>query len=213
MIKKVLIIDDTLMFRENMAEILHLANFSVLEAENGEQALELAKQFVPDLILCDVKMPGIDGFDVFTTLKKSSVTKEIPFVFMTANSEERCKGLNLGAEDYIVKPFDEREILSVINNRIAGKKAIKVAVQDEKLKYIKELEEMLHMISHDVRSPLCSCLGLAELLLNNNSASTPELKKITEGIQASTLQLENITRILTEQLYRSVLRHRNGDVN
>ena len=107
--KTILLIEDNKDVRENTAEILELANYKVLQAENGKIGVELAQQKIPDLIICDIMMPVLDGYGVIHLLNKSQQTAGIPFIFLTAKSERSDfrKGMEMGADDYISKPFDD----------------------------------------------------------------------------------------------------------
>src|SRR5690349_2753 len=100
--KKILLIEDNEDLRQNTAEILELANYEVLAAENGLKGMEAAVEFHPDLIICDIMMPGLDGFEVLDALNKKGPTKSIPFIFLTAKSERKDfrKGMESGADDY-----------------------------------------------------------------------------------------------------------------
>ena len=111
--KKILVIEDNHDVRENLAEILELSDYTVYTAENGKTGVEKAMEHLPDLILCDVMMPELDGFGVLRILEKKQNTANIPFIFLTAKSEKTDfrKGMNLGADDYITKPFDDVELL------------------------------------------------------------------------------------------------------
>ncbi|UZR93351.1 response regulator [Chondrinema litorale] len=118
--KKILIIEDNNDVRENIEEILELANFEVLAAENGKVGVTLAQHHKPDLIICDIMMPELDGYGVLHILSKNAATARIPFVFLTAKSEKEDfrKGMNLGADDYLTKPFDDIELLDAVETRL-----------------------------------------------------------------------------------------------
>ena len=118
--KSILVIEDNLEVRENIAEILELANYRVLTAANGKQGVEQAKRINPDLIICDVMMPELDGYGVLHLLSKSDDTASIPFIFLTAKTEKMDirKGMNLGADDYLTKPFDDVELLDAVEIRL-----------------------------------------------------------------------------------------------
>lgn len=118
--KKLLLIEDNLDVRENTAEILELANFDVVTAENGKIGVQKARSLTPDLIICDIMMPDLDGYGVLHILSKDPVTSSIPFIFLTAKAEKSDfrKGMNLGADDYLTKPFDETELLDAIESRL-----------------------------------------------------------------------------------------------
>ena len=127
--KKILIIEDNFDVRENLAEILELSNFDTITAENGKVGVEKALTENPDLILCDVMMPELDGYGVLNILGKKPATAEIPFIFLTAKAERSDfrKGMNLGADDYITKPFDQSELLDIIETRLKKSERIKKA--------------------------------------------------------------------------------------
>ena len=120
---KVLIIEDNVDIRENVVEILTLSGYTVFEAEDGERGVFLAAQNEPDIILCDIMMPGIDGYEVFERLNKKAETSAIPFIFITAKSErfDVRKGMEMGADDYLTKPFDGAELISAIESRLKKK--------------------------------------------------------------------------------------------
>jgi CheY-like chemotaxis protein/CRP-like cAMP-binding protein len=119
--KNVLLIEDDTVLRENTAELLELSNYNVTTAANGQIGLEIAKKERPDIIICDIMMPILDGYGVLEGLSKHSETKFIPFIFLSAKTERQDvrKGMDLGADDYITKPFNEDEIISAIESRIA----------------------------------------------------------------------------------------------
>lgn len=113
--------------RENLEEILELYGYDVIAAEDGKIGVEKALDNPPDLILCDVMMPQLDGFGVLNILTKKPETADIPFVFLTAKSEKSDfrRGMNLGADDYITKPFYKDELLAVIETRLKKKEQLK----------------------------------------------------------------------------------------
>ncbi|MBL8011915.1 MAG: response regulator, partial [Flavobacteriales bacterium] len=117
--KTILLIEDDSDVRENTAEILELANYRVLKAENGRRGVEMARKEQPDLVLCDIMMPELDGYGVLHLLGRDPATAEVPFIFLTAKAErsEVRKGMELGADDYLTKPFDESELLNAIEGR------------------------------------------------------------------------------------------------
>ena len=125
--KKILVIEDNTEVRENIEEILELSDYQVISAENGKIGVEKALKETPDLILCDVMMPELDGFGVLHILAKKPATADIPFIFLTAKAEKSDfrKGMNLGADDYITKPFTEDELISAIESRIAKASILK----------------------------------------------------------------------------------------
>lgn len=119
--KTILIIEDDVVLRENTAELLELANYKVIKASNGKTGVTLAKKEKPDLIICDIMMPELDGYAALEMLLKNKSTKHIPFIFLSAKAEREDvrKGMNLGADDYITKPFTEDDLISAIESRLA----------------------------------------------------------------------------------------------
>ena len=120
MTKSILLIEDNPEVRDNTAEILELAGYNVFTAENGKIGVDLAHKNVPDLIICDIMMPVLDGYGVLHLLGKNEKTAGIPFIFLTAKSERSDvrKGMEMGADDYITKPFDDIELLNAVDGRL-----------------------------------------------------------------------------------------------
>ena len=118
--KKILLVEDDTSLRENIAELLELSGFSVYSASNGRIAVDMAKKNIPDLVLCDIMMPEMDGYGVLEQLSSDQNTRHIPFIFVSAKTEKQDvrKGMNLGADDYLTKPFEEEELLTAIRCRL-----------------------------------------------------------------------------------------------
>lgn len=116
----ILLIEDNLDIRENTAEILEMANYKVLTAADGKEGVKLAEEKLPDLIVCDITMPILDGYGVIHMLHKKDHLRNIPFIFLTAKAEriDMRKGMEVGADDYITKPFDATELLNAIECRL-----------------------------------------------------------------------------------------------
>ena len=125
--KKILVIEDNLEMRENIAEILELSNYQTVTAEDGKKGVAAAKSELPDLIICDVMMPELDGYGVLHMLGKDPKTLAIPFIFLTAKSEsvDIRKGMGMGADDYITKPFEEMDLLDAVEMRLKKSEALK----------------------------------------------------------------------------------------
>lgn len=118
--KSVLVIDDNPDIRDNIAEILELAGYKTFTAENGKTGVEIAQKEKPDVIVCDIMMPELDGYGVLHLLRKNEGTQHIPFLFLTAKTERSDfrKGMEMGADDYITKPFEDIELLNAIEVRL-----------------------------------------------------------------------------------------------
>jgi CRP-like cAMP-binding protein/DNA-binding NarL/FixJ family response regulator len=118
--KKILLIEDNDDIRNNTAEILELSGYKVMTAENGKVGVEKAIEHTPDLIICDIMMPVLDGFGVLHAIHKNETIKNTPFIFLTAKTErsDLRKGMELGADDYITKPFSGTELLNAVDSRL-----------------------------------------------------------------------------------------------
>ncbi|NJX14956.1 response regulator [Tamlana crocina] len=149
--KKVLLIEDDIILRENTAELLELSDYIVTTAPNGKVGIEVAQSQLPDIVVCDIMMPEVDGYGVLEALSKNDSTKHIPFIFLSAKTERKDvrKGMDLGADDYITKPFEEEELTSAIESRLAKAAILKEkseapqpeeAEQDEELRTLNDLK-------------------------------------------------------------------------
>ena len=119
--KTILLIEDDKALRENTEELLELSGYSLLTAPNGKIGIEIAKKELPDIIICDIMMPEVDGYGVLENLSADEKTKQIPFIFLSAKTEHKeiRKGMDLGADDYLTKPFDEEDLISAVESRLA----------------------------------------------------------------------------------------------
>ncbi|WP_100612615.1 response regulator [Confluentibacter lentus] len=132
--KNILLIEDDVILRENTSELLELSDYNVITAPNGRIGLEMAKNNLPDIIVCDIMMPELDGYGVLEALAENEKTKHIPFIFLSAKTERKDvrKGMDLGADDYITKPFEEEELISAIESRLAKAAILKDRTNEEK---------------------------------------------------------------------------------
>jgi CRP-like cAMP-binding protein/CheY-like chemotaxis protein len=131
--KKILVIEDNADMRDNIAEILELANYQVITAKNGKEGVQLVYSEKPDLIVCDIMMPELDGYGVLSILSKDPATADIPFVFLTAKAEKQDmrKGMEMGADDYLTKPFTDTDLINAIKARLDKHQRIKELFQGE----------------------------------------------------------------------------------
>lgn len=115
--KKILIIEDNPEIRENTTELLELEGFSVISAQDGKEGLRYAREQFPDIILCDIMMPEVNGYEVIKQLKSNEATACIPFIYVTASGEksEIKLAMDMGAEGYVRKPFEVKELMMAIN--------------------------------------------------------------------------------------------------
>lgn len=120
--KKILVIEDDMNIRESLAELLETRSYKIFSADNGHSAISLIQHEQPDLIICDVMMPGMSGYEVLESIRKNAVTASVPFVFLSAKVMEadRERGLSLGANSYLTKPFRSHELFEIVD-RLLGK--------------------------------------------------------------------------------------------
>jgi CRP/FNR family transcriptional regulator, polysaccharide utilization system transcription regulator len=158
---KLLVIEDNPEVRENTQEILELAGYEVTTASNGKEGVKRATEDHPDLIICDIMMPELDGYGVLNILSKNPNTSAIPFIFLTAKSEKDDfrKGMSMGADDYITKPFDETDLLNAIQHRLKKNELLKQTFSKSSdgysnlIEFTSSLEELKHLPeNHKVKS-------------------------------------------------------------
>ncbi len=190
--KKILLIEDDAVMRENTAEILELAQYKVTTAENGEKGVQKVREFFPDLIICDIMMPKLDGYGVLHLLSKDPKMAAIPFIFLTAKAEksEMRKGMELGADDYLTKPFEETELLNAIETRLKKNELLK-----------KEFTQNLAGLNQFLEE----AKGLAELGTLSQKKSPVHFKKkeiiFHEGDEPSHLFFLNQGKVKTYKLH------------
>ncbi|MGQ4649909.1 response regulator [Lyngbya aestuarii] len=144
--KKILVVEDELSVRENILELLEVEGFEVLGAGDGFTGIDLAEQYLPDLILCDVMMPKLDGFGVLSELRKKVLTDRIPLIFLTAktNKSDLRKAVELGADDYITKPFTVEELLKAISASLEKTAVIEQKSQQQLGQIVNKISFSLH---------------------------------------------------------------------
>lgn len=191
--KTVLVIEDEQFIRENIIEILQANDFHTFGAENGVQGIKLAKQHLPDLILCDVMMPDLDGHGVLKEIREHPSTASIPFIFLTAraNPGDLRTGMNLGADDYLTKPFRVPDLLHAIETRLQKSHQAKLLAD-------KKLEDLRNSISlalpHEFLTPITGVLGCSELLLT--SYEQLEKEELTELITQLNVSARRLSRLI-----------------
>ncbi|MEG4216166.1 response regulator [Microcoleus sp. Pol14C6] len=162
---KILVIEDEEAIRENILELLEAEDFEGIGAINGKVGINLAIEQIPDLILCDMMMPEVDGHGVIKALRSEPLTATIPFIFLTAKADkvDVRTGMELGADDYITKPCTPQELLKAIAIRLEKQKTISRQSQ----KTLDELRTNISMsLPHELRTPLNAILGFSELILS-----------------------------------------------
>lgn len=212
--KKVLIIEDQLSISEEVNDWFAFEGFETLTATNGQTGVELAKGQLPDLIVCDIMMPGMDGREVLSVLRKNPATRMIPFIFMTALAERENirTGMDLGADDYIIKPFTRSEMLKAATTRLQKTGDFKLNTESA----INELRDsiILHL-PHELLTPLNGILGASYLLKDADIHFTTEKRvELGENIQLSANQLFRLFRnyLIYAQLQLNAIKNNRQSV-
>lgn len=188
MAETILIVDDTPANLGALVETLGAAGYRLMVAEDGEEALAQTAATHPDLILLDVMMPGLDGFETCRRLKAQPETRDIPVLFMTALTEttDKVKAFTAGAVDYITKPIEHDEALARVSTHLALRRLRRELEEQLALK-----EKFLRIAGHDLRNPLCLILMAGGLAQRRNDA-TPELAEFLASIHESALQMRRV---------------------
>jgi len=199
MAKKILVIEDNQQVRENIVEILENEGFEMHQAENGTIGIEVAKRVQPELIICDVMMPGIDGFEVLSQLRKNILTSTIPFIFLTAKNtrEDLRRGMQMGADDYISKPFTIEELLEAVQARLERIREF----QEKSDAILTELRLNIGApITKEINEPLKAIIGFSQMILTESmQMEKSEITEFVALIHSSGLKLNKI--VLKTMLY------------
>ncbi|OLP18038.1 hybrid sensor histidine kinase/response regulator [Leptolyngbya sp. 'hensonii'] len=205
----VLIVDDTPNNLHLLSSMLEELGYEVRCASSGAMALMAVSTEYPDLILLDISMPDMNGYEVCQHLKENQATQEIPVIFLSALSEtiDKVKAFQLGGVDYITKPFQIEEVLARIENQLALRRmqiklqqaeaeALRALEQEKELNRLKS--EFVSMVSHDFRSPLTTIQGFAELL--RCSGQVPDLETVNHYVDKIDVAVEHLLCLLDEIL-------------
>jgi CheY-like chemotaxis protein len=185
---RILIIEDEKHLRESIAEFLEDEGFRCLQASDGIDGIELARTEMPDMIICDIKMPGMNGHEVLKELRRDSRTSTIPFIFLTAliDKTDVRKGMNLGADDYLTKPFDNEDLLSAINTRL-----VKSHEMSDRFQSLRK--EIAQKLPHELRTPIVSILGYAQLIMDRcKDDNDPALMDYSKNIYDAGIRLNKM---------------------
>lgn len=194
----ILIVDDNVNNLKLLNKVLTDNNYSIRIANNGLQALESVKMLLPDLILLDINMPGINGFEVCKKLKESRESKDVPVIFISAMSdiEQVVTGFDVGGVDYITKPFHDREVLSRIKNQIIIKEMRdKLEFQNKELvKAAKLRDDIEYITRHDLKGPLSPIITYPDIILKKGNLSEAQEKWLAIIKESGHVMLNMINR-------------------
>jgi len=174
----ILVVEDDKNLRSNICEILESEGFDVESAVNGKAGFEKAKRIIPDLILSDIMMPILDGYQLIQQLSEDTITSSIPVILLTAKveAEDIRHGMNLGADDYLLKPFRINELLESVKTRLRKKENLE-------LKMDKVKEEISEKIPHELRTPLVPIIGFSDMI--EDETDIQEIKSMARMIAKS----------------------------
>ncbi|OIN60719.1 hybrid sensor histidine kinase/response regulator [Arsenicibacter rosenii] len=202
--ERILIIEDEPPIRDNIAELLTIYGFEVYTAQNGREGISQALITSPDLVLCDIMMPEMDGYQVLNALRDTRSLSGIPFIFLTARAEasDFRSGMNAGADDYLTKPFTINDLLQTIDRRLKRDAQRKADIQARLSAY---RESITSISSHEYNTPLSGIIGFADLLSTNFRDFDPESSvSMLHMIKQSALRLK---RSLDNNRLMSILEH------
>ncbi len=196
--RKILVIEDEQDIRENIIELLSEEGYQAIGAQDGEEGIRKIWEELPDLIICDILMPAVDGYAVLNVMTKNSTTASIPFIFLTAKSQrsDQRKGMTLGADDYITKPFTRLELLMAVETRLM-KQDLLVSQAQKKLAELRT--NISRSLPHELLGPLSVILGHSGQLVQQQNAEDGNAEiyeSITEIHDAAQKLLRSIQRYL-----------------
>lgn len=177
MTSKVLVIEDSDALRKDITEMLSFEGFDVQEAANGRIGVQMAREYNPNLIICDIMMPELDGYGVLAELQKDGAGITIPFIFLTAKTDkvDIRTGMSAGADDYVTKPFTVDELIASVRRRLKKAEDV-VKIADERLDHLRD--NIILSLPHELRTPLTGILGFSDILMTDCNVMGPD--KISE---------------------------------
>ncbi|MEX2603077.1 MAG: hybrid sensor histidine kinase/response regulator [Gracilimonas sp.] len=201
----ILLVDDTQANLRLLSHVLKKEGYNYLEATNGLEAIELAEKHEPDLILLDIMMPGLDGFEVIKRIKKIDLLSDVPIIFLSSLTEtdDKVQGFKYGGVDYITKPFQKEETLARIRTHLKIRFLQKQL--NDRIKVLRDREvqlsrlnqkkdDLVRMVSHDIKNPLTGIIGLVKLMRDSDKISAEEQTQMLSVIEESGTNLLNLVR-------------------
>ncbi|RMH69762.1 MAG: hybrid sensor histidine kinase/response regulator [Gemmatimonadetes bacterium] len=204
--KKILLIEDEATIRENVATMLEVSGYEAIEADNGLDGWKRIQEDPPDLIICDIMMPGMSGYDVLSAVQADPVLAQIPFIFLTAKTDRNHwrRGIEMGADDYLMKPFSGKELIAAIEARFTKVDTFR-SKKDGDLVW-----NLIHALPHEFRTPLTSILGFTQLLLEEyKTVDREDLHRMLETIYESADRLDRLVKnyLLYAQIEIALMDH------
>ncbi len=187
-----LVIEDEKPLREEIVDTLRFEGFEVQSAENGQQGVNIARETKPDLIICDITMPVMDGYEVLMALRDDYTTADVPFIFLTARADRSFvrHGMELGADDYVTKPFTQHELLAAVKSRLDRRSAIDDVYRAE---MYRTRHKLANLIVNELKLPLTSLQSVQEMIAQQiNHMSEEMLQSLMDSLHTGTERLSHI---------------------
>lgn len=188
----ILVVEDEHSLRYEIVDTLRYEGFQVIAAADGQEALELAVEQIPDLIVSDIMMPNMDGYNLLVAIRENIRTAGIPFIFLTARTEyaDMRKGMSIGADDYLVKPFETLDLIDAVQTRLEKEKAAKRRFE-ARLDDIRF--SVVGVMPHEFRTPLAGIVGYVDLLLDGfHTLKEDQILTMLHAVQRSTNRLQRL---------------------
>jgi CheY-like chemotaxis protein len=207
--KTILLVEDDVALLEGMGDTLEMMGYQTIKATNGREGLERLAQVRPDLIISDIMMPEMDGYEFHKAVSSMSDTATIPFIFLTAKSDQADvrKGLREGVDAYLTKPFDLEDLLLHVQNKLDRF----ATIRNQTMAQLDELQrQIVTMFSHELRTPLTYIQGYTDLMADSSVATSPEeMTMFLQGIQAGSRRLNRLVEslLILVQLDTNVYAH------
>lgn len=202
----ILIIEDEALLRETIKDVLETSGFATISAIDGQEGLELALEVMPDLILCDIVMPALSGYEVVKAIRSYNHLAATPFIFLSAKNthDDLRVGMNLGADDYLIKPFSNEQLIDTIQTRLKKVEALKEELHTLQLSLHKryaQLRNYSFLNSHYIRGPLSNILGLIDLMQEDEGLKEhPYLDKLALSAEKLDTAIRKVNQLLSAEL-------------
>jgi signal transduction histidine kinase len=186
---KILVIEDVHYLRNDVMEMLRYEGYDVRGAENGLEGVKVARDYMPDLIVCDIMMPEMDGYDVLDTLHSEPKTRNIPFIFLTAKTDrvDMRKGMGKGADDYVTKPFLSNELMDTIRARL---NKLEVLRREGETRMERLRAAITMALPHELRTPLNTIIGFSDIMMLEAGEIQPaQILEWSQHINSAALRL------------------------
>jgi two-component system, sensor histidine kinase and response regulator len=202
MATKILVIEDEIHIRENIIEILEMDNYEVYEADDGVAGVQMALKYPPDLVICDIMMDGLDGYQVLEALRLNPTSAATPFIFVTSlgDREHMRQGMAYGADDYLCKPFGPTELLTAVESRLRRQKTI-YKKSEEKLEKVKQ--DLARMVTHELRTPVASMKMVMQII--SRQVDFLEPPQIQEFIETLEMGNNRLSRVIDQMVFATQL--------